>query len=123
MNPYRYANSNPLIYRDPTGLLTPLGVTLGGACILADGAATIHEWNDVSEALDAVNAARAEIDKLEQEKSSCGDEARKAEIDAQIRALRLQRAANIVKATASGFGVGAGIAAGVFICPAVAAFF
>jgi len=120
---YSYVGGNPLSSSDPAGLLTVAGVYAGGVCILGSGAKALYELHEVNVALEAANKAFEEMKKLEEEKRACNDPARKAGIDQQISALKRQRAASMVKVTASGFTAGTFVLIGVVVCPAVAALF
>jgi N-acetylmuramic acid 6-phosphate (MurNAc-6-P) etherase len=69
--------------------------------------------------LKAANEAFQQIKKLEDERSQCKDERRKREIDEQIGELSRKKAAEILKATASGVKVSILIVVGGAVCGAI----
>ncbi len=120
LNTYLYVRANPLSQMDPSGLITPMGVSIGGFCILASGANIIHDLGTLTKVLEEINKANAKIKELE---AKCPTAEAKAAIQLEIDEVRRNAAGLALQKGALGLRLAGAIAVSLTICPAVAAFF
>ena len=117
-NTYKYVNANPINSVDPKGLLTPLGVGIGAACIAATGASTISSLNEITKILERVNKIKEEIKELE---NSCPiNDAARALLAERIRDLKLERAAEQARLVAPGLATAGIVVVGGVVCSVLA---
>ena len=120
INTYAYVRMNPLSLTDPSGLITPLGVAIGGACILASGANIIYDLHTLTSVLEEVNKTNAKIKELEHK---CPTTEARAAIQPEIDELRRKGAGLALQKGALGLRLAGVIAVGLAVCPAIAALF
>jgi RHS repeat-associated protein len=115
LNTYAYVRLNPMSLRDQDGR----GVVAGGLCILATGAALIHDLHTLTIVLEEVNKTNAKIKELE-DKCSKANPAQRAEMELEIDRVRREGALSAAQKGAVQLRLAGEIVVGLAICPAAA---